>query len=122
MFVLNQVIDEREEILYEFFERNLKQLQYYEDAFKNNKHEDESSIVKAIKLHIKEKYIPNYNKQYYQYNFIKNNINVRKLTKYLKIFKETNNSDFRKSLFEFVEKLNFFLYEDYLNYTICSKF
>ncbi|CAG8552053.1 11489_t:CDS:1 [Scutellospora calospora] len=122
MFVFNQVIDEKDEILYEFFERNLKQLQYYKDAFDDIGYKDEILIVEAIKKHIQEEYIPNYKIQYYKYNFLKKDINVNQLSKCLNILKKTDNEDFKIFLLKFIEYFNFFLYEDYLNKTFCSKF
>ncbi|CAG8528511.1 1813_t:CDS:1 [Scutellospora calospora] len=125
MSISNQVIyqiDEKDEILYEFFEKNLNQLRYYKDAFKDIEYKNEILVVKMIKLHIKEKYIPNYRMQRCKYKFIKENLNVRKLTKCLKIFKETDDDKFMKYLVDFVEYLDFFLYEDYLNHTKYSSF
>ena len=121
MIVLNQIIDEKAEIIYEFFEENLNQLRFYEEAFKNIEH-NEILIVESIKSDMQNKYILNYKLLLREYNFIKKDINVRNLSKCLNILKKTDNNDFRVFLSEFIEYFNFFLYEDYLNNTYCSKF
>ena len=121
MNVLNQIIDERTEIIYEFFEENLNQLRFYEEAFKDIEY-NKILIVESIKLDIQNKYIPNYKLLLREYDFIKREINIRNLSKCLNILKKTDNNDFRVFLSEFIEYFNFFLYEDYLNNTYCSKF
>ncbi|CAG8643558.1 864_t:CDS:1, partial [Scutellospora calospora] len=88
MFVFDQVIDEKEEILYEFFEMNLNQLRDYRDFFRKNK--DEYQVVQVIKMHIQEEYISNYKTLRNKYDFIKKDINVLRLTKSLSILKKTD--------------------------------
>ena len=57
-----------------------------------------------------------------EYNFIKKDLNVRQLSKYLNILKKIDNDDFKVCLSELIEFFNFFLYEDFLNNIFYNNF
>ena len=84
MIILNQIINEKAEIIYEFFEENLNQFRFYEEAFKDIEY-NEILIIESIKSDMQNKYIPNYKLLLREYDFIKRDFNVRNLSKYLNI-------------------------------------
>jgi hypothetical protein len=68
-----EIIFEDEEIIYEFFEENKKQLEFYKSLFNEYDQTHDLNIIKIIRKNIKKNYIPNLNTCFLTYKCIRKN-------------------------------------------------
>jgi hypothetical protein len=97
MNLIYQTIDEKEEIFYEFFEANKKQLKFYKSLF--DKYDTlESEIIKIIRENIKEDYIPKLSTWFISYKIIRKNRTCKSLVKSIHYLSKINSEDFLYTL------------------------
>jgi hypothetical protein len=90
MNLIYQTIDENEEILYDFFEENRKQLELYKSLFDKN---DNNKILKIIRKDIESNYIPSM-KTWFLYKVIQKNLYCKKIYSNLCFLYEVNSKEF----------------------------
>jgi hypothetical protein len=86
-------INENDEIIYNFFEENKKQFEFYKNLFHNNIN-IEYEIVQMIRQNIQENHIPILNMQFNIYTFLKKDKNCRGLMSSIRYLSKTNTKDF----------------------------